>query len=393
MPLAVQEYLRNHSYMDLDTEFGIEHKTHETLPLVILDYDMLRTPKGMKTHPIVRECRGLVLDTRDNSLVAKSFDRFFNDGEVDGETFDFHHFTTYTKEDGSLIKIYFFDGEWRINTRFSFGDGCCQNEEFSWEQAVLKAFGLTNKSELKLNPKYTWLFELCSPWNKVVRYYETPKMVFLSAFEKSKEISERRYDELYENISSFCERLEVFPFSTIAEVKEALKSKEETDPTFEGFVLRDKNGCRLKVKSASYLNYAYLLGNGSWVHPRYLIVFVHDGDVDELLTYHPEIRKPYEEMKAEIDQKLDELWELWETNKHRERKEFFQAVENNVFRNILLNLHTRNKEATRQDLFEEWRTNEDYVLHKLYNVRATLRNMRHKKNYASLVEVSTRKFT
>ena len=76
------------------------------------------------------------------------------------------------------------------------------------------------------------------------------------------------------------------------------------------------------MKSASYLNYACLLGNGLWVHPRYLIVFVHDGDFDELLTYHPEIRKPYEEMKATINKKLDELWELWEANKHKEKKDF-----------------------------------------------------------------------
>ena len=387
--LAVQDYLLNHSYEDLGAEFGFEHKIHETLPLVILDYNMLKTPKGMKTHPIVRECRGLILDTRNRALVAKSFDRFFNYGEIDGETFDFHHFTTYAKEDGSLIKIYFFEGQWHINTRFSFGDGNCQDEDFSWEEAVLKALGFKDKSELQWDKRYTWLFELCSPWNKVVRYYERPKMVFLSAFEKNKEISEKQYDELYKNISSFCDRVEVFPFSTIDDVKKALKSKEETDPTFEGFVLRDKHGRRLKVKSASYLNYAYALGNGSWVHPRYLIVFVHDGDVDELLAYHPEVRKPYEEMKATIDRKIDELWELWENHKHKEKRDFFNAVEDNVFRNILLNLHSRNKEATKHDLFLEWRTNEDLVLHKLYNVRATLQNMRHKKNYDRLVQVST----
>jgi hypothetical protein len=53
-----------------------------------------------------------------------------------------------------------------------------------------------------------------------------------------------------------------------------------------------------------------------------------------------------------------------------------------------LNLYARNKEATKHELFEEWRENEDMVLHKLYHVRATRQNMRHKKNYDRLVQVS-----
>ena len=64
-------------------------------------------------HPVVRECRGLVLHAQTHDLVARSFPRFFNWGEMAEEMkgFDFSDFTVHTKEDGSLVLLYFFAGQ------------------------------------------------------------------------------------------------------------------------------------------------------------------------------------------------------------------------------------------------------------------------------------------
>lgn len=97
--LEVQKFLSTKSFDDLTAELGIKVNKHETLPLVILNYDQIESPK---THPIVRECRGLVVHADIHKVVARSFNRFFNWGEVQDEMnlFDFSDFSVQSKEDG-----------------------------------------------------------------------------------------------------------------------------------------------------------------------------------------------------------------------------------------------------------------------------------------------------
>ncbi len=249
--LHIQEYLRDHDYGDLLAEFGVEHRISKDYPLVILDYNMYLIPQGKKDHPVVRECRGITLDTRDHSLVAKAFDRFFNYGELKNEPFDFRDFSVQTKEDGSLIKIYHFENRWHINTRFSFGDGRCCDTDMTWETAVLKALGLDAISDLDqhLKRNLTYVCELCSPWNRVVREYNEPVIFLLTIFERTREFS---FEE-YENENSIFRRPEVHHFKGIDDILKFLGTVEENDPSFEGFVLRDRSNNRLKVKSKSYL--------------------------------------------------------------------------------------------------------------------------------------------
>jgi hypothetical protein len=98
--LEVQQYLQTKTFDDLTAELAIVVRKHDTLPLAILNYDQIESRP--KTHPIVRECRGLVLHAETKEVVAKSFNRFFNWGEVAEEMpdFDFSDFVVQSKEDG-----------------------------------------------------------------------------------------------------------------------------------------------------------------------------------------------------------------------------------------------------------------------------------------------------
>src|SRR4051812_20747999 len=118
--LKVQEFLQTKTHDDLTAELGIRVTKHPTLPLVILNYDQIESPK---TNPIVRECRALTLHGDTHELISKSFSRFFNWGEVVEEMslFDFSSFTVQEKLDGSLAKLFFFNGRWHGSTRASFG--------------------------------------------------------------------------------------------------------------------------------------------------------------------------------------------------------------------------------------------------------------------------------
>ena len=88
--MKVQEYLINktksgltnvEAFQSLTTDFAIKAKLYEDFGdrMVLLDYNQIDSPKA---HPIVIECRSLILCLDTFGLVSKKFDRFFNLGEV-----------------------------------------------------------------------------------------------------------------------------------------------------------------------------------------------------------------------------------------------------------------------------------------------------------------------
>lgn len=97
--LEVKKYLQLNSLEKLTEEFAIKVRRHSKYPnLVGLVYCQIDSPK---LHPIVRECRGLILDETNNwSVVAYPFFRFFNYEEGGADKIDWNTATTYTKLDG-----------------------------------------------------------------------------------------------------------------------------------------------------------------------------------------------------------------------------------------------------------------------------------------------------
>jgi len=97
--LHVQKYLKNHTLDDLKNEFGIHFKMYDDR--VLLKYKIDSKPKF---HPIVKECRGLILSLPDFSVMSRSFDRFFNLGEnlQDSESFNWNNCIIFNKYDGCL---------------------------------------------------------------------------------------------------------------------------------------------------------------------------------------------------------------------------------------------------------------------------------------------------
>jgi tRNA splicing ligase len=86
------------------------------------------------SNKVVNECRGLVLQVAEESgcqlfvrIVAKGFDRFDNVdksmGEHNNSPFDFSHpFEATSKEDGTYILLFNFDGNCHFSTRHNFGE-------------------------------------------------------------------------------------------------------------------------------------------------------------------------------------------------------------------------------------------------------------------------------
>jgi hypothetical protein len=367
--LNVQTYLRDgKTHDDLRRELGIRTVEHETLPLAILNYDQLESPK---IHPVVRECRGLVLHRQTHDLVARAFPRFFNWGEVQDEMrqFDFSEFQVHTKEDGSLVLLYHFAGRWRANTRGSFGLEKMAFCDFTWQQLFARALGVDTIADLdgRLDPSLCYVCELCSPYNKVVRRYPEPVMYLLTAFRAQAELPARQVDAL---AGSLFRRPARYDFTSIEQIQSFLKAQTEADPTFEGVVLCDRNGQRWKIKSPTYLGLHRLKGEGgNLFHPKHLLPFVLAGEEDELLTYYPEVKDVFAEVKTKVQAAYGQMQQVWETSwRIPNQKDFAQAILGKTpFTNLLFQLRKQHGgEQTPELLRQAWRDAGDTILHRLF---------------------------
>jgi T4 RnlA family RNA ligase len=362
MMFNVQQFLIDHGHDELTNQFGIRLSFHPTLPLVICNYDQLESPK---THPIVRECRGLILNSQTHELVARAFNRFFNWGEVVEEMslFNFNDFSVQSKEDGSLVVIYFYDGQWRINTRGSFGLDLMQFQPFTWGAAILNALGVTDVNDLNLclDQSVTYVGEFVSPWNKVVRSYVEPKVYLLSAFRGYNELSHQECDELASDAKVFL-RPTRYDFTTIEQVQEFLTEMAANDATYEGVVICDNEFRRYKIKSPTYLS-LHRMGSikENLFNPKNLIPFILSGESDELLTYFSEVREALEFYTQQFDDICGEMNLLW--NQHKgilDQKEFALKVKDHSMASMLF--QARRTGETPEKIL---RQNPDFLLKKL----------------------------
>lgn len=357
--LEVQKYLLAVKSIDnLVEEFKFNTVYHPELPIVIINYDQLESPK---LHKITRECRALCLNKNTFELVYRSFPRFFNLGECieDDKKFNWNKFTTLSKEDGSLFIIYNFEGKWYGNTRGSFGLDKIGYESFSWRDAALKAMGISSWNELDkwLDPSITYVCELTTPWNKIVRVYDKPRLYLLTTF-----LGEIELKELPQFKHQLFERPQLYDFSSITEIKDFLDSIK--DPTFEGVVNRDDQDTRNKCKRKEYLALHALRGEGdNLFNPKHLIPFVLNGEKDELLTYYPEVKEKFIEVEAKINHQFNLLSDLYDQVKDIEnQKEFALAIQNkHKFGNLLFQAR-----KTKQDLKNIWKNSSDMILKYLF---------------------------
>lgn len=369
--LKTQEYLRSgKSFDEMVSLLNLEVTRHDTLPLVILNYNQIESPK---THPIVRECRGLVLNSEDYSLVARSFSRFFNWGEVAEEMplFQWDKATVQEKCDGSLVLIYRFDGKWRANTRGSFATGKMMNDyqadflkaprDMTWQQGFLRAMNINSLDELNgvLDPALTYVVEFCSLYNKVVREYKEPHMTLLTCFAGEEEVGAK-------DVPIF-RKLKQYDLKTADEVLRFVADHPES--TFEGCVVKDSEFRRWKLKNPRYLALHKIKGNGEALYlPSNLIPFVLENEGGELLSTYPEVTDVFNSYKAKVDNAYAELEALWkETYQIENQKDFALSILGKTpFTGVLFNVRKKfGKTQTLKNLKDEFR-NPDMIVKVLF---------------------------
>lgn len=333
--LAVQKYLQTHTLEDLTRQYGIKTRAYEDR--VVLNYGIIDSKKH-KFHPIVKECRALILELPTFRILSRAFDRFFNLNEdPDSKNFPISQAVAYEKIDGSLISLYHDGSKWCVATRgMAFAEGeCMYGNGETFYDLFMEASGLNNLQDFRGSENWTYIFEIVGPKSRVVKPYSSTELYLLG---------ERRKDDgLFippEHIKTAdvikYKLPKTWEFKTVDDCLAALKEL----PTFdEGYVLLDNTwDWRIKVKSPAYLAIAHLKSNGRLSEKR-VIEMIFNDSVDEYLIYFPDDKDliaPYQKAVAKIYSESMEHFNNY--GDMHSRKKFAKIVKDLPISNILFRM-------------------------------------------------------
>ena len=240
---------------------------------------------------IVRECRGFILDEADGyQPVCVPFFKFGNYGESYADDIDWNTARVQEKIDGSLIKVWYHRGVWRVSTNNTINAESAKTNinEDTFLNIFQKAWAHTGKQFNELNPGHTYMFELVSPQTRVVIPYSETKLYHIGTRDKY------TLQELHVDIG--IEKPKEFSIATIEACVEAAKN---LDKYHEGFVVVDSCWQRVKVKSPIYVAIHHLLNNIS--SEKRIIDIIVSGEDTEVVSYFPEYADMFRSVRERID--------------------------------------------------------------------------------------------
>ena len=264
---------------------------------------------------LVRECRGIILDEDSLEPISVPFFKFGNYGESYCPTIDWDSAKVTEKIDGSLVKIVRMGDELLIST-----NGCIDASKASITQTFACKYGsyrdlilaaepikdLSNDELLSLFKEgYTYMFELTSPYNKVVIPYEGIRLSFIGVRDNKSLQESLIYDH---PLSKVFNTPKQYSFKSL---DDCIANAKLLPYNEEGYVVVDKYFNRVKVKSAAYVAIHHLRGEGV-LTPRKALEIVRQNEVVEFLSYFEEYRANFEKLGQSYEALIDTVQKDWD---------------------------------------------------------------------------------
>jgi RNA ligase len=294
-------------------------QVHPTLPLSIYNYSR-SCQYGQVWDDITLACRGLVLDNEGN-VIAKPFPKFFNYEEHTADEIPNELFDVYEKMDGSLGICFYYERELTYSERYrlwfngnyetgmEYYEGIVPNFDdpyfhptptkkgewhmatrgsFTSEQAIKGKELLGKYNFQKLHTDYTYLFEIIYKENRIVCDYDFEDVVLLGVINTKTGIEVNLHsdteDVRIQNIIKNIGLNVVTKYNTFGEGFDVLK--KEISNSKEGYVIRFRNGMRMKIKGDEYVRLHRILTNFSTTDIWELLST--KGNMDEFLERVPD---------------------------------------------------------------------------------------------------------
>ena len=219
----------------------INERAHPKLDLIIWSYNHKCMIDNVWDE-YTRIARGLITDS-DGNIIQRPWSKFFNMGQVEEtmmENLPKEMPIAYEKLDGSMGILFWDKKKPCISTKGSF-----ESEQAQWATKWIR------KKKVKKNDflsGYTYLFEVIFKSNRVVIDYGDREELVLLAVKNIEDGSEINYIKEAKRLGfNFAKPVRFQSMEAIADYVSKMRSNEE------GFVLKYKNGLRVKIKGQEYL--------------------------------------------------------------------------------------------------------------------------------------------
>ena len=283
---------------------------------VMLKYNQLTSDFS---NSIVRECRGLIIqkDKENNFIpVCVPFFKFMNAEEPnsDLDKIDWKTASVQEKVDGSLMKVWYDNNKkkWMISTNgtidaFKASLASDETELTSYGELFLKCLDNAKadisfqKLTSMLEQNKTYMFEMVSPYNRIVIDYAEPKLYFLGSRDNN---TLQEYNPSQEGkILAYFDTPKIYKLNSYEEVK---KAANELPWNEEGYVVCDRFFNRVKIKSPEYVMAHYTRTNGVITKER-LMNIILENEIDEFLVYASEYKDKLYYLKNKRQEFIEDI--------------------------------------------------------------------------------------
>lgn len=308
MKLKIQEYLLNYGLDKAIENFKLKARLYENK--VLIKYDQIESKMSL---PEVQECRGLILELNTWKVMCMSFFKFFNHGESNAAEIDWNTASILEKLDGTMIQVYWdwYKNEWFAGTTGTAeGEGEVNNKmgttfnKLFWKTLLDKS---PNFKQSYLDKNVTYVFELTTPYNIVVKPHGESSVTLLAA-RYNETLIEATYDQLKETahalhvplVKAF--DLNVKDFSSLIRTFEGMPWSEE------GYVVVDKKFNRVKIKNPAYVAIHHLKDSTALYN---ILTIVKSNEIEEFASTFPERKDEIYSLKESYDLLIDNLNNVW----------------------------------------------------------------------------------
>ena len=264
------------------------------------------------SDPLVCEARGIIIDIAHQMVLCRPFDKFFNVQEQYAADIDWETARVLEKIDGSLIKLYWYNGEWV----FATSSTCDASEapvagyrDLTYRDIILRADNYRKIPFENLNKRKTYLFELVSPMSQVVIRYDTTTLYYLATRDNmtGEEVDDEEFDGF--------KRPKSFSLRSVDEcIRAALELNQDSNDDLkdEGFVVVDGRHDRIKIKSPAYITVHRAVTNKVFSAKRMTELFLQNADIVKLAKDFPReahVIKYYDWQFEEVRHKVKKMAE------------------------------------------------------------------------------------
>ena len=348
--LHLVEYLRSFSTVadavaSVKEKYFIKVNAHSEYPnLLMFKYDQLDSPMN---EPLVRESRGIILDSDDNwNVISYGFNKFFSQGEFHADKIDWNTARFWEKVDGSLMFMYRYQGNWEIASSGMPDARGLSSDRKTSIAAIFWNCWHENSYKYPENERNTYCFELTSPLTQVIVPH-TETRIRLIGIRNLDTLSEEIVPDSYLN----WDVVKSFPIRSLDDALLACRTMNPMQQ--EGFVITDAQFNRVKLKSPQYVAIGHLGLTLDEINERGLDASRYDADAQgkwitkiiqtneqsEFLSYYPQYGEMYNNLKAKFDSACADAIALYESVAPIEdKKEYALRVKDSPFNGIFFQL-------------------------------------------------------